>query len=174
MKLEVDPTNGSVMEAKWKLYGNYLGCFAYFKYMGRKPETPLDLSRLRNSVEKKPRTKVGQIRTAWPEIQRLLAGGHTLKDVHDSLGELGIEIGYPRLCEYINQLRREQPSMATPHLKVASVPAAIEPTLTLQHSAERDPLANVKRIQANRPGFHFRPFRAEDEEKLTGLKKTES
>ena len=65
----------------------------------------LDLARLRALARKKPRTKAGQVRQAWPEIRELLAAGHTLKDVCAWLNEIGVEIGYARLSDYVNQLR---------------------------------------------------------------------
>ena len=65
----------------------------------------LDLSRLRTRVGEKPRTKVGQVRQAWPEIKDLLAAGHSLKDIWAWLNEIGLEIGYARLSHYISQLR---------------------------------------------------------------------
>src|SRR6516164_3867138 len=70
----------------------------------------LDLDRLRSLARKKPRTKAGQVRQAWPEIRALLDAGHALKDVCARLNECGVEIGYARLCDYVNQLRREQPA----------------------------------------------------------------
>ena len=66
----------------------------------------LDLNRLRTRVREKPRTKVGQVRQAWPDIRDLLAAGHSLKDVWAWLKEIGLEIGYARLSHYIGQLRR--------------------------------------------------------------------
>ena len=57
----------------------------------------LDLNRLRTRLRQKPRTKVGQVRQAWPDIRDLLAAGHTLKDIRVWLSEIGLEIGYARL-----------------------------------------------------------------------------
>jgi hypothetical protein len=55
----------------------------------------------------KPRTKVGQVRQAWPDIRDLLAAGHSLKDIRVWLNEIGLEIGYARLSDYIGRLRRQ-------------------------------------------------------------------
>ena len=74
--------------------------------MGRKSAEELDLAALRAQAQKKPRTKAGQIRQAWPEIRDLLATGHSLKDVWAWLKEIGIAVPYTRLSEYVNQMRR--------------------------------------------------------------------
>ena len=50
---------------------------------------------------KKPRTKVGQIRQAWPDIKALFDAGHSLKDIWMWLNEIGIEIGYARLSDIL-------------------------------------------------------------------------
>src|SRR5689334_5402500 len=78
-------------------------------FVAEMPSDHLDLARLRTLARKKPRTKAGQVRQAWPEIRDLLAAGHTLKDVCAWLNECGIEIGYARLSDYVNQMRRAQP-----------------------------------------------------------------
>ena len=51
----------------------------------------------------KPRTKVGQIRQAWPDggIKALFDAGHSLKDIWAWLNEIGIEIGATRVYRTI-------------------------------------------------------------------------
>ncbi len=66
----------------------------------------LDFSRLRARRRERPRTKVGQVRQAWPEIRALIAAGHSLKDIWTWVNEIGIEIGYARLSHYVGQLKR--------------------------------------------------------------------
>ena len=60
----------------------------------------------------KPRTKVGQIRQAWPDIRALFDAGHSLKDIWMWLNEIGIEIGYARLSHYTGQLKRRDQTAA--------------------------------------------------------------
>ena len=48
----------------------------------------LDINRLRTRLREKPRTKVGQVRQAWPDIRDLLAVGHSLKDIREWLNEI--------------------------------------------------------------------------------------
>ena len=44
----------------------------------------------------------------WPEIKVALAAGHRLKDIRTWLNEIGIEIGYARLSDYVGQLKRRE------------------------------------------------------------------
>lgn len=66
----------------------------------------LDLERLRARLREKPRTKIGQVRQAWPYIKELFDAGHSLEDVWAWLNEIGINIGYAGLSHYVGQLRR--------------------------------------------------------------------
>jgi hypothetical protein len=133
----------------------------------------LDLARLRTLARKKPRTKAGQVRQAWPEIRQLLAAGHTLKDVCAWLNEIGLEIGYARLSDYVNQLRRAQTDtrdsgsvLQTTSPAAPPTPQAVETARTEGMPAKPDPLANVRRSQAKRPGFQFRAAEPADEKDL--------
>ena len=72
----------------------------------------LDLNRFRARMGEKTRTKVGQIRQAWPDIKALFDAGHSLKDIWMWLNEIGIEIGYARLSHYTGKLRRRDQTAA--------------------------------------------------------------
>jgi hypothetical protein len=133
----------------------------------------LDLNRLRTRLKQKPRTKVGQVRQAWPDIRDLLAAGHTLKDIRVWLSEIGLEIGYARLSHYIGQLRRqdEAPQSQIRELKLGLHDAAAEvasetdpnrrndasPTARsmADKARSRNPLANVLERERKRPGFNY-------------------
>jgi len=137
----------------------------------------LDLTRLRTRLREKPRTKVGQVRQAWPDIRDLLAAGHSLKDIWAWLNEIGLEIGYARLSHYIGQLRRrdESSQSQTPDLRRWMVSAAIESegqTTAQEQLLEDapagqaqplqdltyDPLRNVREQRARKRGFEYNPF----------------
>jgi hypothetical protein len=92
----------------------------------------LDLAKLRAHLKEKPRTKAGQVRQAWPEIKQLLASGHSLKDICRWLNEIGLEIGYARLSDYICQLRRrEAPLPALSETETGAEPAIPERNMDL-------------------------------------------
>jgi hypothetical protein len=133
----------------------------------------LDLNRLRKRLREKPRTKAGQVRQAWPDIRDLLAAGHSLKDVWAWLNEIGLQIGYARLSDYIGQLRRRdeaarvevRESKAERSEAVAEVFTQTRPPMRSEATGaallgggdgkERDPLANILERESKRPGFNY-------------------
>jgi hypothetical protein len=122
----------------------------------------LDLSRLRARLGEKPRTKAGQIRQAWPDIRALFEAGHSLRDIWTWLNEIGIDIGYARLSDYISQMRRRdqaaalaEPSPAISDSRRASDPAApVSPNSALA-PAPNDPLSNIRERQNRSSGFQY-------------------
>jgi len=136
------------------------------------PQTKkLPLTRLRARMSEKPRTKVGQIRQAWPDIKALFDAGHSLKDIWMWLNEIGIEIGYARLSDYIGQLKRRDQTAApaatlpllagVPPIDGPSVPASIEDaareskTQSQRSPTPNDPLANIREREDRRSGFQY-------------------
>ena len=139
--------------------------------MDQPPKNKLDLNRLRSRMGEKPRTKVGQIRQAWPDIKALFDAGHSLKDIWMWLNEIGIEIGYARLSDYIGQLKRRDQTAApaatlpllagVPPIDGPSVPASIEgaaresKTQSQRSPTPNDPLANIREREDRRSGFQY-------------------
>ena len=139
--------------------------------MDHPPKNKLDLNRLRARMGEKPRTKAGQIRQAWPDIRALFDAGHSLKDIWMWLNEIGIEIGYSRLSDYIGQLKRRDQTAApaatspllagVPPIDGPSVPASIEDaareskTESQGSPTPNDPLANIRERQDRRSGFQY-------------------
>jgi hypothetical protein len=128
----------------------------------------LDLDRLRARLHEKPRTKAGQVRHAWPEIRALLEAGHSLKDIHVWLGEIGIEIGYARLSDYTAQLKRRDHAVADTGRVLGNgqssamgsgqaerSPPAIGGPESGQPERKDDPLAHVRDRERRQPGFQY-------------------
>ena len=130
----------------------------------------LDLNRLRTRLREKPRTKVGQVRQAWPDIRDLLAAGHSLKDIRVWLNEIGLEIGYARLSDYVGRLRRQDEAeirVLKPELHETGAALVTEANPERQNGLaqvaqpiaddgrRRNPLANVLERQSKRPGFDY-------------------
>ena len=131
----------------------------------------MDLSRLRERLQQKPRTKIAQIRQAWPDVKALLDAGHSLKDVCNWLNEVGIETGYARLSDYTGRLRRHNQAAAladtapgNPDNSRASdqprqrlIESTVRKTRTEPERtlAENDPLANIRERERQRPGFQY-------------------
>ena len=131
----------------------------------------LDFSRLRARLREKPRTKVGQVRQAWPDIKALFGAGHSLKDIWIWLNEIGIEIGYARLSHYVGQLRRREEAakslvvgqqslddgagLPRPDLPAHEIAGAVEEQPPGQMVGQNDPLANIIERERRRPGFDY-------------------
>ena len=139
--------------------------------MDQPPKNKLDLNRLRARMGEKPRTKVGQIRQAWPDIKALFDAGHSLKDIWMWLNEIGIEIGYARLSHYTGQLKRRDQTAApaatlplianVPNIEGQLVPASTEgaareiKTEPQGLPTPSDPLANIREREDRRSGFQY-------------------
>ena len=132
----------------------------------------LDLSRLATLREEIPKSLMGRIRMAWPDIQSALDRGHALKVVHERLNECGVRIGYRHLAVYIGRLRRENSGAALS--KSPKRPQKAEPLNRVDRDLEKptasatgapyDPLANVKERTKKRPGFQFSEEPADEDE----------
>ena len=119
--------------------------------MDKNANDKLDLAKLRAHVREKPRTKAGQVRQAWPEIRQLLASGHSLKDICRWLNEIGLQIGYARLSDYVCQLRRREGVTLT---SMAAGPGG-QPVTPDPASAAENPLAHILAREKKTTGFSY-------------------
>ncbi|MFL6451387.1 MAG: hypothetical protein ACJ746_27475 [Bryobacteraceae bacterium] len=117
--------------------------------MDKNATDKLNLAQLRAHLREKPRTKAGQVRQAWPDIKQLLHAGHSLKDVCQWLNEIGLQIGYARLSDYVSQLRRRETVM------VAPAEVTVRSQSTLIEEAAPHPLAHILEREKKRVGFDY-------------------
>jgi hypothetical protein len=103
-------------------------------------------------VKEKPRTKAGQVRQAWLEIRELLDSGHSLKDVCRWLNEIGLQIGYARLSDYVCQLRRREAEVPKPS---GSGQGDDLPADKRNVAPPIQPRAHIMEREKNRTGFSF-------------------
>lgn len=125
--------------------------------------TGLDVQRFRLLAQTKPRTKAGQVRQVWPEIRVALAAGHRLKDIRTWLSEIGIEIGYARLSDYVGQLKRRE-TVPAPEGAILETRNSVAPQkkATGSHQSARsgigsDPLSNLQEHERRPALFDFNP-----------------
>jgi hypothetical protein len=112
----------------------------------------------------RPRSKMGQVRWAWPEIKAALETGHTLKAVWERLRADGIDVAYNRLSEYIGRIRRRESrhSSVVPTSGTAAETAgngsANTRTVTISNggAVTWDPAANLRERLGKTTGFDFR------------------
>jgi hypothetical protein len=109
---------------------------------------------LEKLAEVPPTTKTALLHSLLPQIQVALRSGKTLKQVWQRLSEDGLDISCETFCRLIRRARAKPRASAAPSGKSVEEPAAS--TQATESSAARDPLANLKRLEANRPGFHWR------------------
>ena len=119
-------------------------------------------NRLRALRAEKPTTAAGKVRWAWPEIKAALDVGHSLTTVHQRLAEVGIEVPYRRLSYYVTRLRGEEneraarlPTPAGSSGVVDPTPATAKSEQQQQNNSKPNPLANLRRLSEQRPGFQW-------------------
>jgi hypothetical protein len=118
---------------------------------------PPFLPQLRELLNQRPATKMGQIRAAWPHIREALQAGHTLKAVWERLRADGVDIGYNRLSEYIGRLERRAAGSTTGSVPAppqaekdpGATPRPVPPT-------KNDPAANLRERLDRPTGFAYR------------------
>ena len=105
-----------------------------------------------------PETKSALIRSLLPRIEAALNSGQRLKAIWKALRKEGLQITYRGFHMTVSRARKmKAPTAASSRGKQDSPPAAqglqVRKVETVE---ERDPLANLKLLEENRPGFHWR------------------
>jgi hypothetical protein len=105
----------------------------------------------------------------WPEIKAALDRGHTLKAVCECLEADGIQMSIYTLGSYVTRMRRKSAQPLQPpawRLPVATNPGVSDRNnASFEEQRSPDPLANVRKSEAKRPAFDYRPELA-DPDKL--------
>jgi hypothetical protein len=81
---------------------------------------PHHLPRLQSLHHENPTKRISLIRLAWPDIEKALARGHTLKLVHTRLLEDGLHVSYSLLSLYVRRLQGKQSAEKQPHQSLAT------------------------------------------------------
>jgi hypothetical protein len=106
-----------------------------------------------------PKRRAALIRTLLPEIEAAVASGQNLKDIWEALQSEGLEVCYHTFYLVVWRARKK-PTAASSRGKQQESPAAQGSMETKVAAVEdRDPFANLKRLEENRPGFHWRATR---------------
>jgi hypothetical protein len=115
-------------------------------------------NRYRHALEKltgePPATKTALISILLPEIETALASGKTRKQVWKQLVEDGLDLSYNTFHSTLWRVQRKPRITAAMRRKSPKVSKGVaeEPNEEVGH----DPLANLRRVEASRPGFHYR------------------
>ena len=109
-----------------------------------------------------PETKSAVIRSLLPGIEAALNSGQRLKAIWKALRKEGLQISYRAFHMTVSRARKtRKPTAASSLGKQDKCPAgqgSQETKVGTVH--ERDPLENLKRLDENRPGFHWRGTRS--------------
>jgi hypothetical protein len=114
-------------------------------------------NRCRATLEKllssSPNRKTAPVYELLPQIQTALASGWTRKELWESLTSDGLDVKYKTFTAIIRRARNRPGTTAPPNGKSDELPKldAHDDTNCLGH----DPLINLRRLEANRPGFHW-------------------
>jgi hypothetical protein len=111
---------------------------------------------------------MAQLRAIWPDVERAVQVGHTLRVIHRRMNQMGIPITYRRLTVYRGRLKREKEKNARTrskaHSDIAPIPAATQPGSN-RDSKKFDPLFNLREQEKKRVQWQY-PSRPHDESKL--------
>ena len=104
-----------------------------------------------------PKTRIGILRLLWPTIHQCLAGGHSLRDIHQMLKLDGIDMAYSTLCWAVTALREDSSVRTSAPAKQTDCSAApLKRGENPAGTAGVDPLRNLRRLSEQRPGFEYR------------------
>ena len=115
----------------------------------------------RSSIEEltvsPPKKKAALIRSLLPTIEAALRSGQTLKDIWETLDKQGLNMGYHVFQMTLWRARRSKAGTA-PGWGKDTKPSQSQqpPDGDVPAPEDRDPLANLRRLEANRPGFQWR------------------
>jgi hypothetical protein len=108
-----------------------------------------------------PETKSALIRSLLPGIEAALNSGKRLKAVWEALRKEGLQMSYHSFHKTVSRSRkRKKPTATSGWGKQDRSPSeqGLQET-KVEAVEERDPFANLKRLEENRPGFHWRGTR---------------
>ena len=94
-----------------------------------------------------------------PDIERALRSGKRLNEVWQRLSQDGLDISRETFCRLVRRARKRTRPTAAPGgwgKDTKSSDSQRPPDGDVPVLEARDPLANLKRLEANRPGFHWR------------------
>jgi hypothetical protein len=108
-----------------------------------------------------PETKSALIRSLLPRIEAALNSGQRLKAIWKALRKEGLQITYRGFHMTVSRARKKRTATAAGSRGKQDSPPAVKGLrdTKVETVEERDPFANLKRLEENRPGFHWRGTR---------------
>ena len=116
-----------------------------------------------------PERKAALIRSLLPGIEAAVNSGQSLKKIWEALASEGLQMSYHSFHKAVWRARRRKPTAASNWGKQDTASnwgkqdkpseAQALPETKVEAVEGRDPFANLKRLEENRPGFHWRGTR---------------
>src|ERR1700692_1932300 len=104
-----------------------------------------------------PEGKAALIRSLLPGIDAAVNSGQSLKKIWEALANEGLQMSYHSFHKAVWRARKRKPTAASNWGKQdRSSEAQALPETKVEAVEGRDPFANLKRLEENRPGFHWR------------------
>jgi len=103
-----------------------------------------------------PKGKAALVRSLLPGIEAALTSGQTLKDIWQALETEGLQVSYHTFQMAVWRARRKRTATSGWEKQDrTSEPQGLW-QVGVDAVEERDPLANLRRLEENRPGFQWR------------------
>ena len=105
-----------------------------------------------------PKRKAALIRSLLPGIEAALNSGQSLKEIWEALGSEGLQMSYRVFHITVSRARKAKKPTAASNWGKQDKPSEAQglQEATVESVGERDPLANLRRLEEDRPGFHWR------------------
>lgn len=103
-----------------------------------------------------PKRKAALIRSLLPGIEAALTSGQTLKDIWEALETEGLKVSYHTFHMAVWRAKRKRTAPSGWGKQDKSSEAQVLRETGVAAIEERDPLANLRRLEENRPGFQWR------------------
>jgi hypothetical protein len=103
-----------------------------------------------------PKKKAALIRSLLPGIQAALSSGQTLKDIWEALETEGLKVSYHTFHMAVWRAKRKRTATSSWEKHDRTSESQRPGQTGVETVEERDPLANLKRLEENRPGFQWR------------------
>ena len=107
---------------------------------------PQHLPRLQSLLHENPTKRISLIRLAWPDIEKALARGHTLKLVHARLLEDGLGISYSLLSLCVRRLQGKERSKKDQQHQIIAAKAGL--TIPGANRQQENPVPNPEKGSA--------------------------
>src|ERR1700730_1324249 len=103
-----------------------------------------------------PKRRVALIRSLIPAIEAALTSGQNLKDIWKALQAEGLQVSYHTFYMVVWRARGKPTARRSLEKQSKASEAQALREMEAETVEERDPLANLKLLEENRTGFHWR------------------